>query len=86
MDGNPHAPLSKSAKLDIQAEVDREADIFQRTVARNRGATQQQIADTNAGVFFADLAIPLLADAVGTFDDALAENALCGIFVSDVRQ
>ena len=73
VDGNPHAPLSKSAKLDIQAEVDREADIFQRTVARNRGATQQQIADTNAGVFFADLAIPLLADAVGTFDDALAE-------------
>jgi signal peptide peptidase SppA len=73
-DGNPHEPLSKSARADIQAEVDRENDIFIATVARNRGfaqATPKKIAATEAGVFFADNALPLLADEVGTFEDCL---------------
>jgi capsid assembly protease len=73
-DGNPHEPLSKSARADIQAEVDRENDIFIATVARNRGfaqATPKKIAATDAGVFFADNALPLLADEVGTFEDCL---------------
>ena len=36
VDGNPHQPLSKSARADVQAEVDREYAIFVSTVARNR--------------------------------------------------
>jgi len=72
VDGNPHEPLSESAKGDIQAEVDREYGIFVETVARNRKATAKTIAATQAGLLWADNAIPLLADQVGTLDDALA--------------
>jgi signal peptide peptidase SppA len=72
VDGNPHEPLSESAKGDIQAEVDREYGIFVETVARNRKAPAKTIAGTQAGLFWADNAIPLLADQVGTLDDALA--------------
>ena len=43
-DGNPHEALSKSAKADIQDEVDRENDIFLATVARNRGFAGANIA------------------------------------------
>ena len=72
VDGNPHEPLARSARKDIQSEVDREGDMFVATVARNRGTTLEKIAATQAAVQFADAAIPLLADEVGTFDDALA--------------
>jgi len=73
-DGNPHEPLSKSARADIQAEVDRENNIFIATVARNRGfanASFEKIAGTKAGVYFAQNALPLMADEVGTFQEAL---------------
>jgi signal peptide peptidase SppA len=72
VDGNPHEPLSESAKGDIQAEVDREYGIFVETVARNRKVSAKAIAGTQAGLLWADNAIPLLADQVGTLDDALA--------------
>ena len=74
VEGNPHEPLSKSAKADIQAEVDRENEIFVATVARNRGfasATAENIAATKAGVYFAQNAVPLMADEVGTFGETL---------------
>lgn len=74
IDGNPHEPLTKSARSDIQAEVDREYEIFVMTVARNRGfvgATVGNIRGTRAGVYFAENACPLMADEVGTCDDAL---------------
>ena len=73
-DGNPHEPLSKSARADIQTEVDRENSIFVATVARNRGfagADAEKIAGTEAGVYFAQSATPLLADEVGTLEEAL---------------
>lgn len=73
-DGNPHEALSKSAKSDIQAEVDRENQIFVATVARNRGfagANYEKIAGTKAGVYFAQNAVSLLADEVGTCEEAL---------------
>ncbi len=76
VDGNEHEPYSKSAKDSTQAEVDRQGDIFTTTVARNRkfaGATFESIRALQAGVKFADTSTPLLADAVGTYDDALAE-------------
>jgi len=72
VDGNPHEPLSESAKGDIQAEVDREYGIFVETVARNRKASTKAITGTQAGLLWAENALPLLADEVGTLDDALA--------------
>jgi len=70
-DGNPHEPLSKTARSDAQAEVDREYQMFVSTVARNRGQRTERIAATEAAVLYAGQAVPLLADEVGTLDDAL---------------
>jgi signal peptide peptidase SppA len=77
VDGNPHEALAESAKNDIQEEVDREYGIFTETVARNRKVAKKQIVATQAGLLWADNAVPLLADAVGTLDDAM--NALTGL-------
>jgi capsid assembly protease len=74
VDGNPHEALSERAFADIQDEVDREYEIFTETVARNRKVEKDKIVATQAAVLWADNAIPLLADEVGTFDDAM--NAL----------
>ncbi len=75
VDGNPHEPLSQSARSDIQAEVDREYAIFVETVARNRKASVKAIVGTQAGLLWAENALPLLADQVGTIDDALTALA-----------
>ena len=72
IDGNPHEPLSRSAKKSTQTEVDREYSMFTATVARNRDVAEKAVIDTQAEVYFAEGAIPLLADAVGSFDDCLA--------------
>jgi capsid assembly protease len=75
-DGNPHEPLGKSARSDIQAEVDREYDMFVACVAYNRGfagATAEKIQAAGAEVFYGDNAVASsLADEVGTFDEACA--------------
>ena len=71
-DGNPHEALSKTAKSNIQSEVDRQYGMFVDAVARNRKLSAQDVVDTNALCFFAAGAVPLLADKVGTVDDAIA--------------
>jgi signal peptide peptidase SppA len=70
VDANPHEPLSERAGKDIQSEVDRQYEQFVATVARNRGVDPEQIVATQAGIFFGEGAVPLLADEVGTFEDA----------------
>ena len=70
-DGNPHEPLSKSAKADIQAEVDREYEMFVAAVARNRDLSQQTVRNTEAAVLFGSTAVGKLADEVSTFTDTL---------------
>jgi signal peptide peptidase SppA len=74
VDGNPHQPLSERAEKDIQSEIDRQYDQFVATVARNRKADAEKIVATQAGVYWAENAVPLLADEVGTLGDAM--NAL----------
>lgn len=71
VDANPHEPLSDRARSDIQDEIDREYDIFVETVARNRRVDAKEIAATRAGLYWAENAVPMLADEVGTFDDAM---------------
>jgi capsid assembly protease len=73
VDGNSHEPLSESALKDSQAEVDRIYGMFTKLVARNRGVAEKAVVDTQAGTFFGENALPLLADKVGTFEDALAD-------------
>src|SRR5581483_7599670 len=72
VDGNPHEPLSDRARGDIQDEIDREYGIFVDMVARNRKVDAKDIAATRAGLFWAENAVPMLADEVGTFDDAMS--------------
>ncbi len=72
-DGNPHEPLSDTARETMQAEVDRVRALFAGSVAKYRGLSVDQVMGTEAAVYFGDNAIGAkLADAVGTPADALA--------------
>lgn len=69
VDGTPHAPLSESARSDIQAEVDRLGEMFVGMVARNRGLAPESVAALQAGCLFGPAAIAAgLADAIGTVE------------------
>ncbi|WP_247709229.1 S49 family peptidase [Ralstonia solanacearum] len=73
-DLNPHEPISDAAQAQLQAEVDRLYGLFVATVANNRGIAASAVTATEAGLFFGQDAVAAgLADAVGTFDDALAQ-------------
>jgi signal peptide peptidase SppA len=73
-DLNPHEPISDEAHALLQAEVDRVYRLFVDTVARHRGLDARAIEATEAGLFFGQDAVAAgLADAVGTFDDALSQ-------------
>ena len=73
-DLNPHEPISDEAHAFLKSEVDRIYSLFVDTVASHRGLTGDAVCATEAGVFFGQDAVAAgLADAVGTFDDLLAE-------------
>ena len=73
VDGNSHEPLSKDAKSEMTAEVNRIRGMFAEMVARNRNVSLQSVMDTEAGVQFASAAIPLFADQMGGCMDAAAD-------------
>ena len=78
IDGNPHEPLTKEAKASFQEEVDRLYAMFVGTVARNRGLRDEDVRDTEAGLFFGDRGISAgLADEVGGVSEALAALRDC---------
>ena len=73
-DLNPHEPISSEAHAFLKGEVNRVYGLFVETVARNRGIEASAVRDTEAGLFFGQAAVGIgLADAIGTFDDALAQ-------------
>lgn len=73
-DLNPHEPISSEAHAFLKAEVGRIYGLFVETVARHRGLEASAVRDTEAGLFFGQAAVAMgLADAVGTFDDALSQ-------------
>ena len=74
-EGNSHEPLPASVRSEMQAEVDRVANLFIATVARNRGVPAQSIQNLQGGVCYGSGAIPLLADEEGTLDDAITAAA-----------
>lgn len=77
-DGNPYEPLSKEAKAEMQARVDKLYASFLDTVAAGRAGRENPISrkgaeDTQARCYDADTAKSLgLIDAVETPADALA--------------
>jgi signal peptide peptidase SppA len=73
IDGNPHGPLTDTARAERQSEIDSVYAMFVKSVAANRGLTQREVRDTEAGTFMGDAAVQArFADQVGTLDDALA--------------
>ncbi|QNT25619.1 S49 family peptidase [Ralstonia solanacearum] len=75
-DLNPHAPITDEAQAQLQAEVNRIYGLFVATVASYRGLSAEAVTATEAGLFFGQDAVAAgLADAVGTFEDALAQLA-----------
>lgn len=75
-DLNPHAPISDAAQAFLQTEVDRIYTLFTESVAAHRGLSVEAVRATEAGLFFGPDAVAAgLADAVGGFDDALAQLA-----------
>lgn len=75
-DFTPHAPLSDPARTTLQTEINRVYEMFVQSVARMRGITPDSVKATEAGLFFGEAAIAArLADAIGTFDDALLDLA-----------
>lgn len=73
-DLNPHEPISDEAHAFLKNEVERVYGLFVETVARNRGVSTDAVRATEASIFYgADAVAAGLADAVGTFDDVLAE-------------
>ncbi len=75
-DLSPHAALAPEALTRLQREVDRLYDLFVDHVALMRGLDTDAIRATEAALYFAEDAVHAgLADAVGDFDDTVAEFA-----------
>ena len=76
-DFSPHQPLTDEAKAELQAEVDRLYGLFVEHVGSMRTLATDDVRSTEAGLYFGANAIAAgLADAVGTFDSALADFSL----------
>jgi ClpP class serine protease len=74
MDGWAHAPLSSEAQKAAQAAVDHVRDEFASLIGRQGRMSAGQALATEAAVFSDNDAVKAgLADAVMTFDEALAE-------------
>ncbi|MBF0589894.1 MAG: S49 family peptidase [Magnetococcales bacterium] len=72
-DFSSHAPLSDSARSNLQQEVDRLYGMFTGMVATGRGISEVAVRATEAGLFFGNNAVSAgLANQVGTIRDALA--------------
>ena len=75
-DFTPHQPLSDEAKAVLENEVHASRQIFIDTVARNRGLSKEKVSATEAAFYTGEAAVAAgLADAVATWDEALAELA-----------
>lgn len=73
-DLSPHEPITDAAHAILSREVERVFGLFVDTVAKHRGLSADQVRAWDAGLFFgADAVSAGLADAVASFDDALAQ-------------
>jgi len=74
VDGNPHQPLSDSARAMLQADVDALYGKFTALVAERRRISPDAVRATEAAVYRGDQAVVAgLADKVGTLRVALAD-------------
>jgi len=74
IDGWEHAPLSEGARSAFQAGIDHCRDSFAELVGRQGRMTKAEAMATEAGIYHDQEAVAAgLADAVGSFDQALAD-------------
>lgn len=75
VDGNPYTPLTDDVKASLKAEIEEFYDLFAATVAKGRkGLSLAAIKGTEARTYIGEAAVKAgLADAVGTFETALAD-------------
>lgn len=75
-DLNPHAPITSEAQAYLQSEVDRVYELFIATIAKHRGISVDAVRGTQAALLPGPQAVTLgFADALGSFDEALAQLA-----------
>jgi signal peptide peptidase SppA len=75
VEGNPYEPLSDEAKAALQADVDNFYSMFVKAVAKNRGVSQDSVANGygQGRMVMATLAVKQgMADSVATLDQTLA--------------
>jgi ClpP class serine protease len=75
VEGNPYEPLSDEAKAALQADVDNFYSMFVKAVAKNRGVSQDSVANGygQGRMVMASLAVKQgMADSVATLDQTLA--------------
>lgn len=76
VDGNPHEPLSDTARASIEADVEDLYGMFVDLVAQNRAIDAADIRATQANIYRGTRAIDSgLADEIGTFDEAMTAFA-----------
>lgn len=76
VDGNPYEPLTPSARVDMQAEVDKLYEMFIASVSRQRGIDPEAVRQTQARVYRGEVAVSMrLADRLGTTDQVITELA-----------
>lgn len=69
--GTPYKPLSAADREEIQADIDSLGDLFDETVARNRGLSVARVRDTQARCYMGAAGVDVgLADAVLAPDEA----------------
>lgn len=74
VDANPYEPLGKEVRADLQAEIDTLYGMFTAGVAQGRRLSVDAVRRTEARTYIGSAAVAAgLADAVGTFETALAE-------------
>lgn len=79
IDGSPHAPLTDSARVAWQSEIDQLYTLFCGTVATNRGMDVAAVMATEARCMLgADAIAAGLADQIGTLDQVIAGMAVRG--------
>ncbi|MDP4024041.1 S49 family peptidase [Methylobacterium sp. NEAU 140] len=87
VDANPYQALPEAVRERLQGEVGQFYDLFVETVAAGRpGLTEKAIRSTEAGTFMGAEALELgLIDALGTFEDVLADLSAGGGSVAQTR-
>jgi signal peptide peptidase SppA len=73
-DFSSDGPLTEEAYAVAKKLLNYNYDLFVKTVARNRGLTEEHIRGTEAALYWGQEAIDVgIADKIGTFDDAIDE-------------